>query len=70
VSSSTRQTGSPTGSTDSDQLAGPSTVTKVPIGVRGQSMPALATVISTQPLLCGKPYLARTKPCNASPPLK
>ena len=37
----------------------PVTRTGVPIGVNGQIFLALAGWISTQPLLCGKPYDAR-----------
>ena len=40
------------------------------MGVSGKTLAALAGGISTQPSLCGKPYLARTKPWSASPPLK
>jgi hypothetical protein len=55
----------------SGQVAsGPITVTSVPIGVYGHSSPALLTSISTQPLLWGKPYSARTNPWRASPWLK
>ena len=37
------------------QEAGPTTVTRVPIGVSGHTWAASEMAISTHPLLCGKP---------------
>ena len=52
------------------QLVQFSMVTRVPIGVYGQTLAAEASGSSTQPRLCGVPKEARLKAWIASPPLK
>ena len=47
-----------------------STVTRVPIGVYGQTFAAAASGSSTQPRLCGVPKDARLNAWIPSPPLK